>query len=134
MPGLRLTLTALVTVPLAACSAPVSVIAFRDCAGPSVTVKVREAEPGEVVTVKGSSFFVDCPQDARVPPTAVTDPIALHFVQKGEVHDLGSVTANPKSGKFSVEVTIPETARPGDGRIRAEQPVRTGTRITITSG
>lgn len=100
--------------------------ASADCGGPQITVSPNSAAAGATVTVHGQAFGDNC-YDTGPPPAGqgvLGNPLTgveIGFVQ----HDIATVLATVDADdeyQFTVEVTIPADAEPGQAAFTATPP------------
>ncbi len=106
--------------------------ASASCGGPQITVTPNSAAAGSTVTVHGQAFGDNC-YDTGPPPAGqgvlgnpLTD-VEIGFVQHDITTVLATVDANDEY-EFTVEVTVPTDAEPGQAAFTATPP----TWVTLT--
>lgn len=100
--------------------------ASADCSGPHITVSPSRALPGATVNIQGQAFGDSC-YDTGPPPagqgalgTPLTD-VEIGFVQDGVTTVVATVDADNEY-QFSVDVTVPADAEPGQAAFTAIPP------------
>jgi hypothetical protein len=108
-------------------------VASASCVPPSVSVDKSSVAPGEVITVTGDAWMRGC-SDTGGPRAPPRQGLAITFDQGGTHLPLTTVDAD-RDYRFTVDVTIPETARTGAAKITAA--TRTGldatAAVTVTA-
>jgi len=101
--------------------------AAADCSGPSIRVSPTGGPEGSTATVTGEAFGNNCYDTGPPPPGegvlgVPQSGVAITFTDAaGTTTELATVDAGPQY-RFVIEITVPEGAAPGAGRIDAVSP------------
>ena len=87
--------------------------ASASCAGPSVMTEPRQAQPGDLLTVRGEGHLSACNDTGQAEPARPLGDLPVFFLQGPELTDLGRLDATGAEGTVLTTITVPADARPG---------------------